>query len=483
VSLRFRIIAASGLGLLVAMAGPAAPASAHPLGNFTVNTYSGIVVAPDEVRVTYVLDLAEIPTFEEMAYIDSDVDGVGTRDELAVWAMRKARELRRRITLAVDGQRMELRVASAVAAFSAGQGGLDVLRLEVTYSATPIPERGRIEYRDENFAELIGWREITARGVDGRAVIDAGVPAESVSDELHSYPNDLLSNPVEVTEATLSFAPGSSGPVETSSSGTGGDGRPGLGGGGFAGLVSRPELTLGIVALSLLLAIGFGALHALAPGHGKTITAAYLVGTGGRVRQALAVGAAVALMHTAAVLGLGIAILSVQRVFPAERVYPWLGLAAGLVALGLGTWLLIVRIQAWSAGGREADHAHVHEGDHEGEHPLEHPHPQQAPGSLLSRRGLAALAVSGGLLPSPTALIVLLGSVALNRLAFGLALIAAFSVGLAGALAAIGALAIRARDLVAGRTGGRLSRLLPVASAVVILVVGAALVLRAVIQL
>lgn len=477
---RARLLLAGAAAVLASVAGPASPAAAHPLGNFTVNTYSGIVVGPEEVRIEYVIDLAEIPTFEEIAYIDTDVDGVGSAEELTAWAADKARELRRRVTLTVDELPVELAVASSEAIFFPGQGGLDVLRLEVTFAGGPIPERGRIEYRDDNFAELIGWREITARGVQGRSVTGSDVPAESVSEELRSYPGDLLSNPVEVTEASVSFGPGS-GADNGSGPAPGGGERPGVSGDGFAGLVSRPELTVGVVALSLLLAIGFGALHALAPGHGKTITAAYLVGTEGRARHAVAVGAAVALMHSASVLGLGIVILSVQRVFPAERVYPWLGLVAGLVALALGTWLLIVRIQAWSAGKHAPGHRHAPGSEHE--QGQEHSHPHAVQGSLLSPRGLVALGVSGGLLPSPTALIVLLGSVALNRLAFGLALIAAFSVGLAGALTGIGVLAVRARDLVSRRAGVRLTRIMPVASAAAIILVGAVLVVRAVVQL
>lgn len=463
-----RLLVGSALAVPAMVALPAAPAAAHPLGNFTVNTYSGIVVAPGEVRVHYVLDMAEIPTFQALPEIDADGDGTASAAERSAWAGREARKLLRGIELSVDGRAVSLRVASSLMALLPGQGGLDVLRLEADFVA-PVGPTGRLSYADRNFADLIGWREVTAAGADGRALAGSTVPARSVSGELRSYPDDLLASPLDVSEASFGFAPGRAAPAGSEPPGSGG-GRPGVSGGAFAGLVSRPDLTVGAVVLSLLLALGFGGLHALAPGHGKTITAAYLVGSGGRFRQAVGAGVAVSVMHTASVLGLGIAILSVQRVFPAERVYPWLGLAAGLAALALGTWLLIARVQAWSAA-----RGHGHDGH-------EHPHPHVA-APLLSRKGLAALALSGGLLPSPTALIVLLASVALHRVAFGLALIAAFSVGLAATLTAIGLLAVRARDVASRRMNGTLARLLPVASAAVIAAMGVLLISRSALQL
>jgi ABC-type nickel/cobalt efflux system permease component RcnA len=244
-------------------------------------------------------------------------------------------------------------------------------------------------------------------------------------------------------------------------------------GGSFADLVERSGP---LMLVALLLAAGFGAVHALGPGHGKTLMAAYLVGGGGRIRQAVAVGGAIALMHTASVLALGFVVLTATRVFAPERVYPVLGLASGVLALGLGAGLLVVRLGRWgdranadghSHGPDEHHHAHAPDEDHHG-----HAHPHVAEGSVLSRRGLTALAVAGGILPSPTALVVLLASVAVHRIAYGLALIAAFSLGLAAALVGVGVLALGARDLVARRLSGRVARLVPVLSALVIATLG-----------
>jgi ABC-type nickel/cobalt efflux system permease component RcnA len=245
------------------------------------------------------------------------------------------------------------------------------------------------------------------------------------------------------------------------------------------------------MSLAVLLAIAFGAIHAMAPGHGKSITAAYLVGAGGRVRQAVIAGIAIASMHTASVIGLGLLILSAEKLFAPERVYPWLGLVSGIVVLGLGSYLLATRARAigWREGFKAAarpdhDHGDAHgdggEYEHDHDHAHGHTHPELDPSqSLLSKKGLAVLAVSGGMLPSPTALVVLLAAVAIHRVAFGLGLILAFSVGLAAALIGIGIAAIRARDVVSRKMGSGLGRLIPVASASVIILVGAFLVVRA----
>jgi ABC-type nickel/cobalt efflux system permease component RcnA len=450
-----------GLAMLGVLAGPASPAAAHPLGNFTVNIFSGIEVMPQRLEVEYVLDMAEVPTFREKRVIDTDRDGEISDAEQAGWADRMARDLAAGLTLSVNGRATDVQLISESLRFLPGQGGLEVLRLEATYGASA-PESGRLEYRDGNFADRLGWREIIAVGVQGRRVRDSSVPVRSVSDGLRSYPEDLLSSPLAVTAASLSFGPGVEPSAGSARTVTGI--RPGAGG-AFVGLVARPSLSGAVVVLSLLLAFGLGALHALAPGHGKTLMAAYLVSAEGRIRQTIGVGAAVSAMHTASVLGIGLIVLFVQRAFAPEQAYPWLGLTAGVVAMALGVGLLRVRLRAPHTHGQGDGHAH--------------PHESRAP---LSRKGLAAIAVSGGILPSPSALLVLLAAVALHRVAFGLSLIAAFSLGLAAALVAVGILAIRAKDLIAGRLHGRVARSLPVISAGAITVVGLVLTVRALAQ-
>ena len=460
-----RLSAVAGLVVTLLAVGPTAPASAHPLGNFTINLYSGITVVPGEARVAYVLDMAEIPTFQEMPRIDTDGNGTANASERAAWASAKAAQLVRGVALTVDGQPVHLRVASSSMTFRPGQAGLPILRLEATFMGT-IDRRGAVEFRDTNYEGRIGWREITAVGANGEALKGSSVPSASISDELLSYPKALLSSPLHVTSASFAFQPGhSAAPVNVRSNAS--DARPGVTGGAFSDLVARSGLSLPIMLLSLLLALGFGALHALGPGHGKTITAAYLVGAGGRARQALAAGVAVSAMHTASVLAVGLIVLSAEQIFPPEKIYPWLGLLSGVVVVGLGAVLLIRRLRDGRA------HVHSHHHDHE----------IRSVRSPLSKKGLAALAAAGGLLPSPTAVIVLLAAVALHRVAFGLALIVAFSVGLAAALTGVGIVAVRARDLVSRKMHGRFARLMPVGSASVILAAGAILLVRGAVQL
>ena len=436
-----------------------AAAHAHPLGNFTVNVYDGLVISPQKARILHVVDLAEIPTFQELRRIKPN--GEPTATEITAWAASQAPSAVRGISLTVGGRAVTLRVERARAQIRPGQGGLPTLRLETSYVGS-VPSSGTLRFRDETFPGRIGWREITAEGIGGTAITRASVPAVGTSDALRSYPEDLLSSPPRMVAATVTFGPGGAG----SSAGTDEvaaqpNGARSEASGGFADLAARGSLTPAIVGLAFLLALGFGAVHAIGPGHGKTITAAYVIGSGGHIRQAVGVAGAVAAMHTASVLALGLLVLSADRVFAAERVYPWLGVVSGSLAMVLGAVLMVRRL-----AGRRSAHRHDHA-------VMDRP---------LSRRGLAVLAASGGLLPSPTAVVVLLASIALGRAAFGLALVGAFSLGLAAALAVVGILAVRARVHLAPSLG-RWARLLPVGSATAIAAAGAVVVARAAAQL
>jgi ABC-type nickel/cobalt efflux system permease component RcnA len=248
-------------------------------------------------------------------------------------------------------------------------------------------------------------------------------------------------------------------------------------------LIGREEITPALVAAMVAIAFGIGAVHALGPGHGKTLIAGYLVGAGGGVRQAVGIGIAVSVMHTASVLTLGVLVLSAERLFAPERVYPVLGLASGAIAVVLGTWLLVGRTRA-IARGKDPGHRHPHGHDSGHTHPHGHDHPDpRIADAPLSRRGSFALAFSGGVLPSPSALLVLLASVSLGRTALGLTLIAAFSVGLAGALIGVGIVTLKARDIAERRLTSGIARFLPVASAAGIAAMGLFLAVRGATQL
>jgi ABC-type nickel/cobalt efflux system permease component RcnA len=454
-----RVTAVTGL-ILVALLASAQRTSAHPLGNFTINIYSGLVVESGQLVVNYVLDMAEIPTYQERSAIDANGDGRITAAERATYAVRKAARLLQGVNANVDGRAITLHVVSSSMRYRSGQAGLPILRLEAVFAGR-IPRSGALEYHEGNYAGHIGWREITAVGASGDVILRSSVPPTSVSDNLLHYPTALLSNPLDTTAATVSFGPGVSGPAPVLSDASVGGARPGISGAAFARLATWSHVSFPVLLMALVLAMGFGAAHALLPGHGKTIMAASLLGAGGRTRQAVQVGVAVAFMHTVTVLVLGVVATTLLRFAP-DQVYPWLTLGTGLLVLGLGGTMFLTRY--WASRARHGNaHAHV-----DG-----HTHALPVSDRPLSRKGLVALALAGGILPSPTALVVLVSTVgAQHRAAFGLALVVAFSVGLASALVGVGLLALRIRAFTFRRLTGRLASLLPVVSAAIVICVG-----------
>jgi nickel/cobalt exporter len=471
---RAALVAALAAVLSLAGAGPAA---AHPLGNFSVSRYSGLAIGPDRITVHYVVDMAEIPTFSELGRVDADGDGAASTGELRAYATRLASRLVAGVRLEAGGRPVRLSVMRAGARTRPGQGSLDIMRIEATFAGSLPSERTSLAYRDSNYPARVGWREIVAYGVGGQGIATSTVPSQSSSDALRSYPRDSLSSPPEITVAAVETDPAAA----PAAAGEGAVARaPGRDlAAGFAGLVGR-EISPGFVAAAILLAVGFGALHALGPGHGKAIMAAYLVSAEGRVRHAVRVGVAVSVMHTLAVVGLGAATLWASALFPPEAVYPWLSLVSGAAVAAVGAWLLRARLRA-----HRAPHGHGADGHHHGAHGHHHggghghSHAPVAGRDPLGARGLVAVALSGGLLPSPSALVVLLGAVALHRVALGVALVSAFSVGLAAALSAIGVIVIKARGVAAARLGGRVGALLPIVSAGAIAAAGLFLVIRA----
>jgi nickel/cobalt exporter len=236
------------------------------------------------------------------------------------------------------------------------------------------------------------------------------------------------------------------------------------------------------------LALLLGALHALAPGHGKTVMAAYLLGQRGGLRQALLVGLTVTATHTAGVLALGV-VLSASTSLAPERLYPWLGLASGVLLTSIGVSLLRAalrrRLQRHAA---EPPHQHGH--DHEHMHGPQRDH--SAERQPLGWRGLVSMGFAGGLVPSPSALVVLLGAIALHRAWFGVLLVVAYGAGMAATLTGAGLLLVLARAALDRRaaaghpagTGPRrwrlatLTQALPPLTAAVIVVVGVFLAVR-----
>ena len=263
-------------------------------------------------------------------------------------------------------------------------------------------------------------------------------------------------------------------------------------------MLRSKELSLGLIAGALALALFLGAAHGLEPGHGKTIVAAYLIGSRGTVGNALFLGGIVTFTHTFSVILLGLVALFASQYILPEQIFPYLGTASGLLIIGLGTWLLVNHLRGRGFGHsheeehhghhhhsheEEHHHDHSHEEEHHGHHDHDHEeehhgHSHEIP-SKVTLGSLLTLGISGGIVPCPGALVILLLAVALHRIAFGLLLLVAFSVGLAAILIAIGVLIVKARPLVERFSGdGRWIQRLPIASAVVIIVVGCAITLR-----
>jgi len=493
IALRFGMSAVAGvLALLAVMAlGLARPgeADAHPLGNFTVNRYSRLELYSVVIRVRYVLDMAEIPTFQEMGVIDGDGDGQVSEAEEAAYLAAKGEELRRNLRLSLDGEAVQLAIVAWELSFPPGQGGLSTLRLALLLEAPAGGDHPEVEYRDDNYSDRLGWKEIVVRPAEGVTLLRSTVSAEDVTDELTAYPGDLLSHPLDVRGASFAYVPGGAAPAGAPAAAPAAAPAPERAGGAFASLITVDDLSLPVLVVSLLAALGFGALHALAPGHGKTFVAAYFVGVRGTAREALLLGLIIAATHTLGVLAISLVVLYGSSFILPERLYPWLGLASGIMVVALGLRLLAARLLAWR---RRHEHGHAHS------------HPARATdGSPLPWKSLLALGFADGLTPSPSALVVLLAAVSLHRVGLGLLLIVAFSVGLAAVLVLVSLALVYGRRLLdrlgergarlrehpyvgwlVGGVGpeGRLLRLLPVGGALALVAVGLVLAARALSQ-
>lgn len=495
----------------------AAPAVAHPLGNFTVNTHVGIRVEPAAVDLQVVVDVAEVPTLRAFPGVDaaSGPDAVPVADQNA-YRERMCPALRDAVGLRLGDTPVELAVVASSLSFPPGSAGLATTRLECTLRSTRILDTAGQELvlTDSMAVQPVGWREITAVG-DGVELASSTVPGRSVSDVLRDYPEDRLDTPLDQREATMSVVAGS-GVVTGAAAQTGASAAGPLRGldpmtTAFTDLVSADRLSVGFGILAVALAVLLGSLHAFAPGHGKTLMAAYLVGRDGSLRQATLIGLSVTLTHTAGVLALGV-MLSVAAVSAPERVYPWLSLASGLLLVAIGTALLRGALRRRRSHDHGHRHAHGHGHGHV--HGHGHGHVHGASGAVKTRgrvgrahvgdgnqpdperrrrpeandtRSLMAVGFAGGMVPSPSALVVLLGGIALGRAWFGVLLVLAYGIGMALALVGTGLILVQARDrierwsaardLAGRRTGGTLvlARALPALTAGLVMVIGVGL--------
>jgi nickel/cobalt exporter len=520
---------AIALALLGSLAVPLA-AIAHPLGNFTINHYAGITVSAGAIHLDVVIDMAEIPAFQERQTMDANGDGTVDDGEAQAGATADCATLLGGLHLARDGSTLVLTPANHAVSFLPGAGGLSTLRLECGYDAvlsSAIAGSTTIDFTDVSYSERIGWREIVAVG-DGVDLDSHGLPTTSPSQRLSAYPADMIALPLDVRSASLIVRPGgaaggSSGPVgspaEAPVSITGAV-PGGVAAGDVPDIFRSADLTPLILILSLITAVGLGAGHAITPGHGKTLMAAYLVGSRGTPIHALGLGLSVAVSHTLGILGLALLIVGAQGVLPPDVVFRGAPVVAAVTIVTIGGWMLAAEVRRRSRRsrtgvGEAGDHIHEHHPDHEREHGHEHEHTHAAAhayadpdphaaevepgehshggirhshlppaGTALSWRGLFALGLAGGLIPSTSALLILLGSMAAGRAAFGLVLVVAFGLGMAIVMSSVGLAMIVARgrlDRLPRRSVfGRVAGFAPLIASIVILTFGLVLTWQAV---
>jgi ABC-type nickel/cobalt efflux system permease component RcnA len=614
-STRSRFAAFLWFALAASMALTPGNSLAHPMGNFSISHYAGIRVEKSWIEIRYILDMAEIPTFQEMqqAGIAADPGNPG----VSAYLSHKVEALKSGLIVSVNGRPLALEALSENVIFPPGAGGLPTMKIGMLYRASltgtaHLGELCALTYRDDNYPERAGWKEVVAAAAPGLTLQSSTAATVSRSQELSNYPTDFINSPPQDLSAQLTFTlPASSGvglassgpsatplqlssmstSVNTDSKTTRASGNPALApesvspgqrtiaaaragtaksseglrkgsvtqkpvvvthasatgvapppmssqpvalqankqgtpSNRFTQLIATNQWGLWFLFTAALIAAALGGLHALEPGHGKTIVAAYLVGSQGTGAHALLLGLIVTATHTAGVYALGVITLYASKYIVPDHLYPWLGMASGLTIAALGAYMLRRRFLGYSHGhdhhhhhGMELahdpghadhqdhvhthadhthgpvhhkhahhEHAHSHGPDHAYEHDHTHVHTQahghdhheHSHNGSFSYRQLALLGVTGGIIPCPAALVVLLSAVSLHRVAFGLYLILAFSAGLAAVLISIGLITVYARRLLARvpSDGPVINRWLPMASAAVITCLGLAITLQ-----
>jgi nickel/cobalt exporter len=516
---RLKLAAATIAGVLAAIVfGAPHAANAHPMGNFSINHYTRISADRDAIEIRYILDMAEIPTFQEIQRtgIVPKIGGQGVEDYLRT----SGETLKQHLVVKVNGQPLKLEQTSHDAIFPPGAGGLPTMKLGFVYRAPLAAAQSgplEVEYLDDNFPGRAGWKEIIAVASGSHGVAGSSVPAQDRSHELSNYPTDLLNSPPQTLEARVTFSLGAPAQTDVAAASplslrANAVGTPRS---AFTELMNNRNLSVSFLLMAALIAAGLGGLHAMEPGHGKTLVAAYLVGSRSSIRHVVLLGTVVTASHTASVYLLGIITLYASRWVMPDRMYPWLGVASGLLVASLGMILFARRYR----GGDDA-HDHIHGdgavaplphrhnflGEHvhaDHEHPHSHGGHSHSHGAVAHRhehshdghshshedsgvsiRELLALGITGGIVPCPAALVVLLSALAIGRIAFGLFLIVAFSIGLAAVLIFFGIATLYARRLMARfrSDSPMVSRWLPMTSSAVITIVGVTMTLTSLIN-
>lgn len=488
---------------------------AHPMGNFSISHYSRLEYIKDGILLTHVVDMAEIPSYQEMEFLDTDHNSKISDPEKSRFAERISNQLLPNLKVNINYANLTFKIQNRWLEVRPGAGDLPTFVIHCTYfaevPASIIRNVNTLKFADQNFLERSGWREIVIKRDSGFASIN--LPSDIYMDRskgLSKYPTDPTTVMPQEMKLSFSFTnPVLAAHQQTSlsdyQSASGENVRPGtLRNDKLAKLITTKNLTSEVIFISLIIAFFLGAMHALSPGHGKAIVAGYLVGSRGTALHALFLGGVVTLTHTIGVFALGLITLFGSKYILPDTLYPWLGFLSGLSIVLIGSRLFYKRFKMMKSNATPHHHnhddAHDHHGhhhhhhddhDHHEHHEHDHHHdhghshlPVDPETGKITWKSLLSVGISGGALPCPSALVVLLSAISLHRVGFGLILIIAFSLGLAAVLTSIGLLLLYASKWSQKfQPRGTIRYALPVVSSLVITILGCIIAVQSILQI
>ncbi|MCI0617161.1 hypothetical protein L0244_29645, partial [bacterium] len=452
----------------------------------------------DEILLKHIIDMAEIPSYQQMEFLDADHNSKISDHEKIRYAERISNRLLPNLKVRMNQMNLTFKIKNSRLEIRPGAGDLPTFVTYCTYfaevPASIISNSNTLEFADQNFPERSGWGEIVINRDGGFTSVN--LPAGSYTERskgLSQYPTDpstampqemklnfKFGNPLLAAQQQLSSSDVQNGSHENVRPGT-------LRSDKLAKLITTKELTSEVIFISIIIAFFLGAMHALSPGHGKAIVAGYLVGSRGTAFHAMFLGAVVTLTHTIGVFALGLITLFGSKYILPDTLYPWLGFLSGLSIVIIGSRLFYKRFKMMKSNGTAHHHHHHHHVEDHQHHHHDHGHshmPVDPETGKITLRSLLSVGISGGALPCPSALVVLLSAISLHRVGFGLILIISFSLGLAAVLTSIGLLLLYAsRWSQKFQPRGSLRYGLPVISSLVITILGCIIAVQSILQI
>lgn len=436
------------VGLLSGLLLRPTPVAAHSLDQFLQASYLTLGAKQVDLELDLTPGLMVAP--QVLQSLDSDGNQQISESEGRAYA----ETLLQNISLEIDGQVYTLRLTSLeLPTFLNLQAGYGTLKVFAQTDALPTTTNThRLFYKNSNQLTGSVW-QVNAFVEDGAAFSLGPQNRDDLQQTLTvAYAPAGVAVTVPPSAASPTATPSSAQPAQLAQ---------------VVGVLYQPELSLWLVLSALGLAFLLGGLHALTPGHGKTLVAAYLVGSRGTVRHAVTLGGIVTFTHTISVILAGVVALAASRFIVPGVLTPTLEILSGALVVGLGLRLLWTRRQPTAHGH---NHSHSH---------------SAAAGQSVKFGELLTMGVSGGLVPCPEALGILLIAVGLNRIELGLALIVAFSLGVAAVLITLGLVLVRSRALLekASKHGKRWQNWLPLVSAGLVTLLGLGIVWQGLLSL